>query len=134
MIRLSAKSLSQRKRPLKRKKTMKTSLNRNNTQYYADNMNGIKPLKIKGCTTVIPMAGAGSRFSKEGYGVPKTFLEVNGGYMINQALRCLPETNNKIFACLRSHMSMLPLEDFEKCQGEFINACYINVRVSSCSS
>ena len=83
------------------------------SDYYADNMNGIKPLKIKGCTTVIPMAGAGSRFSKEGYGVPKPFLEVNGGYMINQALRCLPETDNKIFACLRSHMSMLPLEDFE---------------------
>ena len=83
------------------------------SNYYADNMNGIKPLKIKGCTTVIPMAGAGSRFSKEGYGVPKPFLEVNGGYMINQALRCLPETDNKIFACLRSHMSMLPLEDFE---------------------
>ena len=82
------------------------------SNYFADNMNGIKPLKIKGCTTVVPMAGAGSRFSKEGYGVPKPFLEVNGNYMINQALRCLPQTDSKIFACLRSHMSMLPLEDF----------------------
>ena len=82
------------------------------SNYFADNMNGIKPLKVKGCTTVIPMAGAGSRFSKEGYGVPKPFLEVNGGYMINQALRCLPETDDKIFACLESHMSLLPLEEF----------------------
>jgi len=37
---------------------------------------------------------------------------VNGGYMINQALRCLPETDDKIFACLESHMSLLPLEEF----------------------
>ena len=82
------------------------------SNYFADNMNGVKPLKIKGCTTIIPMAGAGSRFSKEGYGVPKPFLEVNGGYMVSQALRCLPETDEVIYACLNSHMSLLPLEEF----------------------
>ena len=82
------------------------------SNYFADNMNGIKPLKIKGCTTVIPMAGAGSRFSKEGYGVPKPFLEVNGGYMVNQAVRCLPQTDEVMYACRSSHMSLLPLEEF----------------------
>ena len=82
------------------------------SDYYRAVMEGNKPLKIKNCTTALPMAGAGSRFSKEGYGIPKPFIEINGQYMVDRALHCLPETDETVFACLRSHMSMLPIDDF----------------------
>ena len=82
------------------------------SDYYRAVMEGNKPLKIKNCTTALPMAGAGSRFSKEGYGIPKPFIEINGQYMVDRALHCLPETDETVFACLTSHMSMLPIEDF----------------------
>ena len=82
------------------------------SNYYRAVLDGNENLKIKGCVTALPMAGAGSRFSKEGYGVPKPFLMVNDNYMVDQALKCLPETDKTIFACLKSHMSMLPLADY----------------------
>ena len=37
-------------------------------------------------TIVIPMAGAGSRFAKEGYRLPKPFIDVNGRMMIERVL------------------------------------------------
>ena len=46
------------------------------------------------------MAGAGSRFSKDGYTKPKPFLRVNGKYMYEQAVRCLPKTDKVMYACL----------------------------------
>ena len=82
------------------------------SNYYKAALKGNKPLKIKNCVTALPMAGAGSRFSKEGYGLPKPFLDVNGQYMVDQATYCLPKTDKVIYASLKEHMSMLPLEDF----------------------
>jgi NDP-sugar pyrophosphorylase family protein len=82
------------------------------SDYYRAVMEGNKPLKIKNCVTALPMAGAGSRFSKEGFGIPKPFIEINGQYMVDQAKHCLPTTDETIYACLNSHMSMLPLDDF----------------------
>jgi dTDP-glucose pyrophosphorylase len=57
------------------------------------------------------MAGAGSRFSKEGYEVPKPFIPVNGNNMVNQALRCLPKTDKTIFGCLVKHKEFSLLGD-----------------------
>ncbi len=51
------------------------------------------------------MAGAGSRFSKEGYNVPKPFIQVNGKNMVDQAVRCLPETDDVIYGCLKEHQA-----------------------------
>ena len=82
------------------------------SDYYRAVMEGNKPLKIKNCTTALPMAGAGSRFSKEGYGIPKPFIEINGQYMVDRALYCLPKTDETVFACLNSHIGMLPIDDF----------------------
>jgi NDP-sugar pyrophosphorylase family protein len=48
-------------------------------------------------TLILPMAGAGSRFSKEGYETPKPLLDIEGLPMIIQAVECLPKTNKKIF-------------------------------------
>ena len=82
------------------------------SNYYKAVLEGNKPLKIKNCVTALPMAGAGSRFSKEGFSVPKPFLMVNDEYMVDQALRCLPQTDKTIFGALESHMSMMPLEEY----------------------
>lgn len=38
---------------------------------------------------VIPMAGAGSRFSKAGYALPKPFIDVNGEPMIQRVMKNL---------------------------------------------
>jgi bifunctional N-acetylglucosamine-1-phosphate-uridyltransferase/glucosamine-1-phosphate-acetyltransferase GlmU-like protein len=55
-------------------------------------------------TLILPMAGAGSRFSVKGYKNPKPLLDVSGKYMIVQAVNCLPKTNNKVFICLQQHI------------------------------
>ena len=57
-----------------------------------------------GTTLVLPMAGKGSRFTKEGYGLPKPLLDVNGKKMIIQAVDCLPKSENNVFICLEEHI------------------------------
>jgi bifunctional N-acetylglucosamine-1-phosphate-uridyltransferase/glucosamine-1-phosphate-acetyltransferase GlmU-like protein len=63
-----------------------------------------------GTTLILPMAGRGSRFSKEGYQKPKPFLDVDGKEMILQAVNCLPETKEKVFICLKHHDKDYDLE------------------------
>jgi len=55
-------------------------------------------------TLILPMAGAGSRFSAKGYKKPKPLLDICNAPMIVQAVNCLPETSNKIFICLEEHL------------------------------
>jgi NDP-sugar pyrophosphorylase family protein len=55
-------------------------------------------------TLVLPMAGRGSRFSAEGYPLPKPMIDVDGVPMIIAAVNCLPDTNKKIFICLDEHI------------------------------
>lgn len=78
------------------------------SEYYKKAMYGQKPSKISNCVTAIPMAGAGSRFSKEGYNKPKPFIQVNEKNMFEQAVRCLPETDRTIYACLRKQTAPHP--------------------------
>jgi NDP-sugar pyrophosphorylase family protein len=46
---------------------------------------------------IIPMAGLGSRFSEEGYTIPKPLIPVSGTPMIIQVIRSLPSSNKWIF-------------------------------------
>ena len=62
-------------------------------------------------TTVLPLAGRGSRFSKFGYKDPKPLIDVNGLPMIVQAIKCLPQSNNNVFICLDDHLKNYPLEN-----------------------
>jgi len=55
-------------------------------------------------TTLLPMAGKGSRFAKEGYCVPKPLITVSNKPMIVQAVNCIPKSNNFIFICLKEHI------------------------------
>ena len=82
------------------------------SNYYKDVIKEQKEVHIPNCITAIPMAGAGSRFAKDGFSIPKPFLLVNGYYMVDQAVRCLPKTDDVIYAAQEEHMSMLPLEEY----------------------
>jgi CTP:phosphocholine cytidylyltransferase-like protein len=79
------------------------------SNYYHKALKGQKKVFIPNCITALPMAGAGSRFFKEGYDVPKPFIQVNGKNMIDQAIRCLPDTESTIFACLEQHKDTAPV-------------------------
>ena len=82
------------------------------SEYYKKAMDGQKPSKIPNCVTALPMAGLGSRFANEGYLDPKPFIKVNEKYMLNQSVRCLPETDGIIFGSLDSYKDILPLETY----------------------
>lgn len=75
------------------------------SNYYRRALLGQKKVRLENCILALPMAGAGSRFSKEGYKKPKPFIDVNGKKMVEQAVRCLPETDDVIYACLKGHQS-----------------------------
>ena len=79
------------------------------SNYYRKALEGQKQVKLENCTLAFPMAGAGSRFSKEGYEQPKPFIQVNGRNMFEQAVRCLPKTDRRIYACLREQTAPHPV-------------------------
>lgn len=54
-------------------------------------------------TLILPLAGFGSRFSKDGFKIPKPLLKVNESPMIIQAVKCLPQSTNQTFIYLDEH-------------------------------
>ncbi|USH03268.1 glycosyltransferase family 2 protein [Grimontia kaedaensis] len=62
---------------------------------------------------VVPMAGRGSRFAKEGYNLPKPLIDVNGKHMIELVINNLrPQQDHKfIFVCQEQHIEEFKLED-----------------------
>lgn len=80
----------------------------------------------KNSITIIPLAGRGSRFVKEGYKTPKPLIETSGKPMIVQAARSLPNTHTKIFVTLKEHLRNFPLkkvleDEFNGCRIVSIN-------------
>ncbi len=65
---------------------------------------------------VIPMAGAGSRFSNAGYSNPKPLIELNGIPMIKLVVENLkPSLEHKfIFICQKEHVKKYNLKNFLK--------------------
>lgn len=59
---------------------------------------------------LIPMAGAGARFSRQGYTRPKPLVPVAGVPMVQRALDTLPPAQTSIAACLTQHLQTSPLE------------------------
>ena len=77
-------------------------------------------------TLILPMAGAGSRFSKKGYTLPKPLIDVNGKPMIVQAVNCLPPTSYKVFVCLEEHLKKYAIDNvlknaYSECKIKTIN-------------
>jgi NDP-sugar pyrophosphorylase family protein len=77
------------------------------------------PLKfspsIEKITILLPMAGAGSRFSLVGYELPKPLLPVEGSPMVVQAVECLPPAKEIIFVTLNEHLQKYNLHDIFHC-------------------
>ena len=69
----------------------------------------------KNTSLILPMAGAGSRFSLSGYDVPKPLLEIDNKPMVIQAVNCLPKCDNLYFGCLEEHLHKYNIkEELEK--------------------
>jgi NDP-sugar pyrophosphorylase family protein len=64
---------------------------------------------IKG-TTLIPMAGKGTRFQHAGCPLPKPMLNVTGQPMVLQASKCLPKTTAYHIVALEEHLRESTLE------------------------
>jgi NDP-sugar pyrophosphorylase family protein len=62
-------------------------------------------------TTILPMAGAGSRFHMVGYKDPKPLLPVNGSPMFIEAVACLPPTTELVYVCQQAHLDAYPIEE-----------------------
>ncbi|MFC1648319.1 nucleotidyltransferase [Nanoarchaeota archaeon] len=63
---------------------------------------------------VIPMAGEGTRFSKEGYTLPKPMIPVSGIPMILKVIRDLPPSNKWIFMVRQEHVEDYALDKLIK--------------------
>jgi NDP-sugar pyrophosphorylase family protein len=77
-------------------------------------------------TLILPMAGKGSRFSEEGYPLPKPFLDIKGKPMFIQAVDCLPKSDNNIFICLDEHVNEYNIEEIVDKNYEINNIIIIN--------
>lgn len=68
---------------------------------------------------VVPMAGRGSRFAKEGYENPKPLIDVNGKHMIEVVINNLkPECEHRfIFVCQNEHIEKFNLNQI------FLSSC-----------
>lgn len=65
-------------------------------------------------TLVLPMAGRGSRFEKEGFKDPKPLIDVDGLPMIIKAVDCLPQCGNQTFICLEEHIKSYNVDTYIK--------------------
>ena len=61
-------------------------------------------LSYKNMVNIIPMAGLGSRFSKEGYLLPKPLIPVSGKPMIIHSIRQMPKADKWIFIVRKEHV------------------------------
>lgn len=70
-----------------------------------------KPEPKQGSTTLIPLAGRGSRFADVGYDDPKPLIDVSGKPMIIQASNSLPRSEKQIFVTLQEHLDKYSLKN-----------------------
>lgn len=63
---------------------------------------------------VIPLAGLGSRFSKEGYTTPKPLIPVSGEPMVVKVIRSLPKADKWIFIVRQEHIQDYKIDEIIK--------------------
>lgn len=96
---------------------------KNWSNYFSNIMNlNPKIEKELNTTLILPMAGKGSRFTEQGFDLPKPLIKINGVSMIIKAVNCLPKTNRKVFICLNEHLNNYNLKN-ELCEN------YSNVHI-----
>jgi len=86
---------------------------------------------------VIPMAGLGSRFSKQGYKTPKPLIQLNGKHMIEGVIENLtPNTPHRfIFICQKMHLDEYKIEEkiIEKAPGSIIIPIQEHTQGAACT-
>jgi NDP-sugar pyrophosphorylase family protein len=60
---------------------------------------------------LLPMAGRGSRFVKDGYETPKPLLEIDGIPMFVRAVQQLPRTKTQLLLCQDAHIHQYPIKE-----------------------
>jgi GTP:adenosylcobinamide-phosphate guanylyltransferase len=73
------------------------------SKYFTEKKQKVDIAPEQDFTLILPMSGKGTRFSKEGYQVPKPLLPVDGEPMVIRAAECLPKHKNDVFICLNEH-------------------------------
>ena len=64
-----------------------------------------RPSRSSVCgTNLIPMAGAGVRFAKEGFTDPKPLVNVDHRTLVERSLECLPPAKDWVAVCQSSHL------------------------------
>jgi NDP-sugar pyrophosphorylase family protein len=63
---------------------------------------------------IIPMAGVGSRFSKNGYRLPKPLIPVSGKPLILQVIKSLPASDKWIFIVRKEHIDEYAIDTLIK--------------------
>lgn len=85
------------------------------SNYFTNKKNGLNSISNpKNTTLILPMAGKGSRFSEQGYNLPKPLLEIDNGPMIIKAVDCLPKCDKNIFICLAEHVNNYSVDSILK--------------------
>lgn len=59
---------------------------------------------------LVTMAGKGTRFSKEGYILPKALIETSGRPMVQKVIETLPESDNWVFVVRQEHIDELKID------------------------
>jgi NDP-sugar pyrophosphorylase family protein len=80
------------------------------SSYFKKSIEYKSDASLENTITILPMAGAGSRFKNEGYIIPKPFIPINGKEMIYQAIKCLPKTDKVMYGCLSNHNEFIDLD------------------------
>ncbi len=75
---------------------------------------------------LIPMAGAGARFGREGYSRPKPLIQVSGKPMIQRALDTFPSAEASIAVCQIEHLQNSALASVLHSNGYRVNILPVN--------
>lgn len=82
----------------------------------------------KDTTLILPMAGNGSRFSRDGYLLPKPLIPVDGVPMIIKAVNDLPKCENNVFIVRGNHVNIDGTFDVGKTLiGEYPNTRIVTI-------
>ena len=87
------------------------------SRYFAHHSQWKPSLSAMSGANLIPMAGAGIRFQREGFSVPKPLVPVDGTPMIRRALKTLPDSAKWTAVCQQEHTEDFPLADALRSDG-----------------
>ncbi|MBV9609675.1 MAG: NTP transferase domain-containing protein, partial [Acidobacteria bacterium] len=74
------------------------------SRYFAEYASWHPTLESRGGTNLIPMAGSGARFAREGYRDPKPLVPVAGTPMVKRSLDTLPNASRWVTVCQSAHL------------------------------